>query len=310
MVCNHLGFSSRTFHRWVKNPDGDRRRGPISAPANKLTTKEHRSILDICNSSQYRDLPPSQIVPKLADLGLYLGSESSFYRVLKSQGMAQHRLRSKPRQIIRPSSLIATAPGQVWTWDITYLKSDVAGKFFYLYMVLDIYSRKIVGFEVKSEQSGEYASALISRLCQQEHIAPNQLRLHSDNGTPMKSANMLATLQRLGVVPSFSRPAVSDDNPFSEATFRTLKYHRKFPGKPFTSPEDAQQWVADFCSWYNNEHMHSGIKFVTPSSRHNGDDGAILQNRKKVYELARKNQPNRWRAKVRNWNKEAEVYLN
>ena len=309
-ACKEVGISKRTYERWKSDDSGDQRRGPLTTPANKLTEEEVLRVLSVVNSEIYRDKPPTQIVPSLADKGVYIASESSFYRILKSSLMAAHRSRSKPRQHARPKELVAMKPNELWSWDITYLPTVVSGMFFYLYLVMDVYSRKIVGFEVQGEQTAELASRMIKRLCSEEGISRDQLHLHSDNGKPMKGATMLATLQRLGVMPSFSRPHVSDDNPFSEALFRTLKYCPIYPSKPFATLDEARQWVERFIKWYNNEHLHSGIKFVTPASRHNGKDEEILAMRREVYEKAKMSNPHRWSATTRNWEKDGRVYLN
>jgi len=244
----------------------------------------------------------------LADKGVYLASESTFYRVLNENKQLKHRGKNKPaRKLIKPQALTATAPNQIYTWDITYLPSQVRGLFFYLYLVLDIYSRKIVGWQVHSEELSVLAADLMVDICQREGIKRNQVTLHSDNGSPMKGATMLATLQQLGVVPSFSRPSVSNDNPFSESMFRTLKYR---PEKPFSDLRSARDWVNGFVQWYNHEHCHSGIKFVTPAQRHTGEDIEILAKRKQVYQKAKKQNPERWSGEIRNWDRIKEVQLN
>jgi len=309
-ACQVIGVSVRTFERWRKNPSGDQRRGPLTMPANKLSEVEREIILVSANSAEYRDKSPAQIVPLLADKGVYLASESSFYRILKQEGLNAHRTRSKPATRSRPEEIIATAPNQVWSWDITFLKSEIAGMFFYLYLVMDIYSRKIVGFEVHETQTSEHAAVMITKICKKESVCPEQLTLHSDNGKPMKGATMLATLQRLGVVPSFSRPSVSDDNPFSESLFKTLKYCPKFPTKPFASTLVASSWVLDFVQWYNEEHLHSGIRFVTPASRHRGEDLNQLVIRNEVYTEAKLKHPARWSGNTRNWTHVKKVFLN
>lgn len=286
------------------------RRGPLTSPANKLSEAERQLILATVNSSEYRDKTPSQIVPLLADKGIYIGSESSIHRILKAEGLNAHRRRSKPPMRRKPMELVATGPNQVYSWDITFLKSTVAGTFFYLYFVMDIYSRKIVGFAVHDEQCSDLASQLIDDICKAERVSRDKLTLHSDNGGPMKGATMLATLQRLGVLPSFSRPSVSNDNPFSEALFKTMKYCPQYPPKPFESVAEAQAWVMEFVRWYNDEHLHSGIQFVTPGSRHRGEDVEILEKRREVYNEARYNKPQRWSGSIRNWGHIGEVMLN
>ena len=267
-------------------------------------------MITIASSKEYRDLSPSQIVPKLADTGKYVASESTFYRILREEKMLAHRGKQLAPKRHKPDELIATAPNQVWSWDITFLRSNIAGMFFYLYLVMDVFSRKIVGHEVHYEQSQELSSLMIERICGNEGIDGNQIVLHADNGGPMKGATMLATLQRLGVATSFSRPSVSDDNPYSESLFKTLKYRPNYPSRPFASIEEADAWVEKFKNWYNTEHLHSGVRFVTPESRHDGKDGEILQKRLKTYEGAKARHPNRWSGKIRNWNRIEVVRLN
>ena len=234
-ACALLGLCARTLERWRKQGDGgDRRRGPNSAPPNKLPPDERREILERVNSAPSRDLSPKQIVPRWADRGVYLASESTIYRLLRENGQMTHRQASRPPTSRRPRQHVATAPCQVWSWDITYLKGPVRGSFYYLYMIEDVWSRKIVGWAVHPEESAEHASELFSTTCRRLELEPEGIVLHSDNGSPMKGSTMLATLQKLGVVPSFSRPRVCDDNPFSEALFRTLKYRPDYPSRAFT----------------------------------------------------------------------------
>ena len=307
--CDDMGIDVKTFKRWKMDLE-DKRQGPITAPANKLTEEEVNEIIRVSTSAEYVDLPPTQIVPSLADKGIYIASESSFYKELKKKKLLEHRGKSKKKSSNRPAPLMATGPNQIYSWDITYVRSDIAGKFYYLYMFMDIYSRKIVGHEVYDVESMELSARLIERICECEGIRKDQLVLHSDNGGAMKGATMLATLQKLGIIPSFSRPRVSDDNPYIESLFKTLKYCPEYPSKPFGSTEEANAWVAKFVFWYNNIHLHSGIKYVTPISRHEMRDDKILENRKKVYEEAKMKNPNRWPGKNRNWDKIDKVYLN
>lgn len=310
-ACELLGITIRTYERWSL-ADGlqDKRSLVERVPANKLTDEERQAIIKASNSSKYCDLPPSKIVPMLADQQIYLGSESSFYRILREEKMLSHRGRSKPRTRHKPRQLIATGPNIVWTWDISYLNTHIAGVYFYLYMIIDLYSRKIVGWTVQAHENSEQASALMKQACIDENTAPNQVTLHSDNGSPMKGATLLVTLQQLGIATSFSRPAVSNDNPFSEAMFKTLKYTPKFPYQGFADIKEARIWVEIFVKWYNQEHLHSALKFVTPQQRHTGLDQAILENRKKVYMEARRNNRSRWSSNIRNWNMPTEVILN
>ena len=198
------------------------------------------------------------------------------------------------------------------SWDITYLKSHVRGEFFYLYLVVDVWSRKILGWEVHAVESTELASSLLQRIRDEvgHEVDLAGWVLHADNGGPMKGATMLATMQRLGVVPSFSRPNVSNDNPFSESLFRTMKYVPEYPRSGFASLEAARTWVAAFVQWYNFEHMHSGIGFVAPAARHNGHDVAILAARRAVYLRAQRRHPERWSRHARTWSRPETVFLN
>jgi transposase InsO family protein len=310
-ACELIGIDVRALQRWRKQGIGeDRRAGPISAPKNKISEAERQEVLKVANLPEHRDLSPKQIVPKLADEGRFIASESTFYRILRLEGQVRHRERSHPAAHARPRELRATRPNQVWTWDITYLLSPVKGVYFYLYVVLDIFSRKIVGWAVHEEESGEHAVALITAACRREGVERNQLTLHQDNGAPMKCGTFLAALQWLGVAASFSRPGVSDDNPYSESNFRTLKYRPNYPDRPFASREDAESFITGFVHWYNHEHLHGNVKFVTPATRHGGHDGEVLAGRTKVYEHARERHPERWSRSIRNWKPIEEVFLN
>ena len=306
-----VGIDERTLQRWRANELGeDGRRGPLTEPANKLSASERALIVEIADCEEFRELSPKQIVPLLADRGQYVGSESSFYRVLGEEQQMAHREPSNAATRARPRQHVADGPGQCWSWDITYLRSPVRGAFYYLYMIVDLWSRKIVGWEVHEEESMELSSRLVDRLAAREGVDVRGLVLHSDNGGPMKGATMLATLDSLGIVASFSRPRVSNDNPYSEALFRTLKYRPQYPQRPFTSITEARTWVAWFVQWYNQEHLHSAIGFVTPQQRHEHADIEILQGRERVYEEARRRNPRRWSGKVRNWDRIERVWLN
>jgi len=266
--------------------------------------------MEVLTSSEFGDFNPHQIVPKLADQGIYLGSEATMYRILREQKMNKHRLSSQAGARKRPEAYIATGPNQVWSWDITYLPARVKGRFFYLYMIMDVYSRKAVGYQVYDCESGELAAALITDTCHQEKVQENQLVLHSDNGGPMKAFTMLAKLESLGVASSFSRPRVSNDNPYSESLFRTMKYRPEYPEHPFDDLNGARKWAEKFSQWYNNEHLHSGISFVTPVDRHDRRDIEILEKRHQVYLEAKASHPERWTGTTRNWEHIGEVALN
>ncbi|WP_234992439.1 IS3 family transposase [Roseisalinus antarcticus] len=313
-ACAELEISDRTLRRWTKNGRVHADQRPLvphPEPINKLSVADRAAVLEACNSKEFASLPPSQIVPKLADQGRYLASESSFYRILRAEGQQQHRGRAKP-PIRRkpPTSYKASAPCEVWTWDITWMPGPVAGMFFYLYLIVDIFSRKIVGWEVHERESAELAAVLIRQAVLAEGCTLRPLVLHADNGSPMKGATMKTTMEKLGITASYSRPRVSNDNPFSEALFRTCKYRPNWPAKGFATKADAQAWVKSFASWYNGEHLHSAIRFVTPDARHAGRDRATLANRAILYANARAQNPERWSGKTRNWQPAGPVWLN
>lgn len=288
----------------------DKRKGAFKQHPKKISEAERSRVLEIVNEPEFSSLPPSQIVPTLADRGEYLCSESTFYRILHSAGMQHHRGRTKPSSKKSCPRLVATKPNEVYTWDITYLPTEIKGQYYYLYLFLDIYSRFIVGWHIDERQSGDIASFVFQKICRQYNIQPNQLTLHADNGSPMKGCAMLVMMQNLGVIKSFSRPATSNDNPFSEALFKTIKYCPSYPGKPFKSIEAANEWMTKFVQFYNHEHKHSNISFVTPYQRHGGQDKTMLEKRKKVYEQAKKQHPLRWSSKVRQWTFVESVYIN
>lgn len=311
LACQEIGLTPRTVQRWRQHDSADGRTTAKKVPANKLSVTERAAILQTCAQPAYADCPPSQIVPRLADLGIYLASESSYYRILKAAGQLTHRGRAKkPRPVVMPTTHSAAAPNQVWTWDITYLPSMVKGQYWYLYLIEDLYSRKAVGWEVYRQESGADAADLLDRSVLGARCHQKPLVLHSDNGAPMKSSTLLAKMQDLGITPSRSRPRVSNDNPFSESLFRTLKYCPQWPRSGFASLEAAQTWVKNFVQWYNHEHRHSQIRFVTPAERHQGKDHDLLAKRHQVYQAAKAKNPNRWAGATRNWTPIGAVTLN
>jgi len=310
-ACELIGITVRTYQRWGKEKSrGDGRKGARKKPANSLSEIEKMAIVAVATLARFRDRAPSQIVPILADEGIYMASESSFYRVLRQEKLLKHRESSRPRKNSRPKEYVADGPNQVWSWDITYVRGPIRGQFYYLYLVMDIWSRMIMAWALAEKECDEIASRMIARACRIHGVQRDRLVIHSDNGGPMKGATLLATLQFLGVVPSFSRPHVSDDNPYSESLFHTLKYRPEYPSGAFASLEDAREWVEAFVSWYNTEHLHSAIKFVTPATRHGGAEAQVLAKRKEVYEEAKRLNPSRWTRSTRNWEPIGEVSLN
>ncbi len=314
-ACEELGVTPRTLQRWASPDASTEDRRPFAdrpEPLHKLTGEEKALILETVHSPEFASMPPSQIVPALADQGVYLASESSFYRTLREAAEQNHRGRAQEPRHLTKAEHCATAPNRVWSWDITYLPGPVKGLFYYLYLFLDIFSRNIVGWEVWEEESAEYASQLIARVCLSQGILsqPTPLVLHSDNGSPMKGSTMLETLYRLGITPSRSRPSVSNDNPYSESLFRTCKYRPGYPSKGFATLEEARNWVARFVEWYQFAHRHSGLNFVTPYQFHSGKAVDILASRHALYQAAREKNPLRWRRNTRNWKPPTEVWLN
>lgn len=306
-----LGISLRQLQRWSADPGKeDGRRGSPRRVAHALSQEEKQAIIQTANSPEFCNLSPHRIVPMLADRGLYLASERTFYRVLASASCLGHRSKARPKTFRTRPELKVNGPGQAWSWDISYLKTEVRGRFFYLYIFMDIFSRKIVGWDVLSQENAENASRILKEACFREDVVRKELILHSDNGAAMKGSTMLATMQWLGIVASFSRPRTSNDNPFSESLFKTLKYIPEYPERPFESIGSAKAWVASFVNWYNNEHLHGGISYVTPEERHTMVDKQKLAHRRAVYAEAAARMPGRFRRGVKKWEYRSVVYLN
>lgn len=315
-ACAIVGIDVRTLQRWRGEGlrQGDRRpQADRAPPAHALSEAERTAIVQVANEARFAALPPSQIVPRLADEGRYIASESSFHRVLRAQGQLTHRGRAKaPTASRSPTTHTARAPGQVWCWDVTWLPCVVTGRWFYLYLILDLYSRKVVGYEVHEVESGDHAAQLLKRtaLAEGVHAAERKPVLHGDNGAALKATTVLAMLQWLGVAPSYSRPRVSDDNAFVESLFRTAKYRPGYPTSGFADLDVARRWADQFVQWYNHEHRHSGLRFVAPAQRHAGDDRAVLAARDALYQIARQRTPRRWTCQTRNWTPIGAVTLN
>ncbi len=309
-VCEVMGVDVRTIQRWRAQGLGDdMRMGPKTRPANQLCQTERKKILTTVNQPEYRDLPVSQIVPRLADKGVYIASESTMHRVLKAAGQDAHRGRKKRKRPTKPKEKFATGTGQLWSWDISYLRSPITGQYFYLYLVLDVWSRKIVGHAVQEVECSELASVWLEETFRKEG-RPRSLVIHQDNGAPMKGATLQATLDRLEIGKSYSRPHVSDDNPYSESLFGTAKTRPEYPRAPFANLQAARDWADAFVTWYNEQHRHSAIGFVTPAQRHEGKASTILAKRRCVYQKARKRNPQRWSKNTRQWTSPEIVFLN
>ena len=317
LACQTAGIDLRTLQRWKARDGlagGDGRPSSIHpTPRHALDEDERARLLQVANEPRFADVPPARIVPMLADEGVYLASESTFHRVLREQGQSAHRGRAKAPQAMRPPTThIATAPRQVWCWDMTYLPAQVLGRWFHLYLILDLYSRKIVGWEVHDSDHADHAAHLVQRAALAEGIAALTAKpvLHGDNGSTLKATTVLAMLHWLGIKPSYSRPRVSDDNAYAEALFRTAKYRPQFPDQGFADLDAARTWAASFVHWYNIDHRHSAIRYVAPAQRHDGSDHAILAARHALYSQARERRPSRWSGRTRNWAPIGAVTLN
>jgi putative transposase len=316
-ACALAGIDVRTLRRWTagaglargdRRPDADR---PV--PSHALSEAERAKIVAVCNEPRFAETPPARIVPMLADEGIYIASEASFHRVLRAHGQMNRRGRARPpRASVPPRTHIASRPGEVWCWDVTFLPSQVQGRWFYFYLILDLYSRKIVGFEVHDTDTAEHAAHLAKRTALAEGVHATSTRpvLHGDNGATLKATTVLAMLHWLGIEPSCSRPRVSDDNAFAEALFRTAKYRPEFPLKGLVDLDAARRWAGCFVHWYNHEHCHSGIRYVTPAQRHSGQDRGLLSARHALYQAARERNPRRWSGPTRNWTPAGVVTLN
>jgi len=267
-ACQEVGLAATTLARWRAAPDADdARRGPNGRPPNALTEPEEREALALMNAPEHSSMSPDTLVPYLATLGIYVASQATLYRLARRLKLLARRGRARPRTHRRPREHRATRPNQVWVWDITFLPCVVRGRFFKLYVVLDVWSRMIVGAEVHEVEDDAIAARLIERCCIEQGVRRDELVLHSDNGGAMKGNTMLAKLEQLGVMPSFSRPRVSDDNAFAESVMRTVKYHPSYPERPFADLDDARAW----CSPSSLGTTRSTCTAASPSSRpHSG----------------------------------------
>jgi len=308
IACQLLKISLRTIERWGSGEIIDKRRGAAKKNIRKLTKAEESDIISIACSDKYKDLTPHEIVPLLAENRKYIASVSSFYRILKKYELMKYRSNKKPaKNRKKPDELVASGPDQVWCWDITYLKSNVSGLYFYCYMIMDIWTKEIVGWTIHDTESAELAKELFLSLKEKYNLT--NVRLHSDNGSPMKAAVLLLTLYKLGVMPSFSRPRVSNDNAYIESLFSTMKYVPNYP-KAFNNISDSREWMSKFVNWYNNTHRHSSIGYVTPVQRRKGQDKILFEKRNETIKKAREKHPERWGKKIKIWEAKEKIYLN
>jgi len=306
-ACGVLEISVRTFQRWRDGAE-DRRTATPRHIVRKLTDDERDHVAAVCCSPEYANVSPYVIYADLLDKGIYIASVSTIYRVLRERDLLHHRGESRPAQHhAKPPELEATGPNQVWSWDITYLPTFVNGIFLYAYVLMDVWSRKIVGWEIHTEESESHARDFFRRIAAAHDV--EGVHLHADNGNPMKGVTILVLFFSLGILPSYSRPRVSNDNPFSESLFKTLKFRPGYPRR-FKDIAHAREWFADFVHWYNTEHRHSGIGYITPNDRHEGRTPQIMSHRNDVLTAAREKHPERWPNGQMHWEENPVVYLN
>ena len=317
VVADLLGVCGRTLRRWRLDISGqgfslDRRKGAARQVAHKFTAQERQKVIDTINDSRFSDLPPAQIVAILAEEQQYVGSEMTIYRIMREEGLLNHRGRARQPREPRPVPMLeAKGIHQVLAWDITLVPGPVKGQYYYVYMVMDVWSRRILGTEVQDVECSKLASEFFDRVCRDEGITSDAAAvLHSDNGAPMRSFKLAAKMRELGILLSFSRPGVSNDNAYAESLFRTMKYHQSYPLRRFRSLDTVRCWIEVFVEWYNGEHRHSGIKYVTPNQRHFGEADAICAIRQQTYSKAHQENPHRWSRPPRCWKQPEIVKFN
>lgn len=289
-ACAALGLARSQYYR-KQQPELPRQ--PKAAPARKLTEAERATVRSLLNSQRFADQAPREVYASLLDEGRYVCSVSSMYRILDEHDAVRERRDQLRHPNYTKPELLATGPNQVWSWDITKLLGPVKWSYFYLYTVLDIYSRYVVGWMVALQEAGHLAELLIEETCQRQAISPGQLTLHADRGKPMLSKPLAFLLADLGVTKSHSRPYTSDDNPFSEAHFKTMKYRPDYPTR-FDSLLGARDWAADFYRWYNFEHHHTALGLLTPADVHFGRAAEVLAQRQIILRQAYDQHPERF----------------
>lgn len=309
-ACRALGIPRASFYRRLGEEEQPSPPAPRPTPARALAPPERQAVLEQLHSERFQDKSPAQIYATLLDEGTYLCSIRTMYRILEQH----NEVRERRNQLTHPSyqkpELLATSANQVWSWDITKLLGPAKWTYFYLYVILDIFSRYVVGWMVAPRESAALAKRLIGETCRQQGVAAGQLTLHADRGSSMRSKPVALLLADLGVTKSHSRPHVSDDNPFSESQFKTLKYRPEFPRR-FGSIEDARAFCQGFFRWYNQEHHHSGIALLTPETLHYGRAEEVIQRRQQVLSQAYERNPERFvRARPRPPDKPTAVWIN
>lgn len=292
-LCRGLGLSRATVYR-LRAPDRDVPCAPRPTPSHALSEDERQAVLDLLHGQRFVDRPPADVVATLLDEGRYLCSTRTMYRILDGKKEVKERRNQRAHPIYEKPELLATRPNEVWSWDITKLKGPVKWTYYQLYVILDIFSRYVVGWMVAERESSELAKRLIRESCLKQEVLSDQLTLHADRGSSMKSKPVAMMLSDLGVTKTHSRPHVSNDNPYSESHFKTLKYRPGFPER-FGSLQDARTFCQEFFTWYNTQHHHSGIAWLTPEDMHYGRAKQIVQVRQLALDEAFARHPERFR---------------
>jgi putative transposase len=291
-ACRALGAAPATVYR-RRRPPTPRPAKPRPRPARALSDAERSELLEILHCERFVDSSPAQVWATLLDEGRYLASERTMYRVLAAHGEVRERRDQLTHPAYKKPELLACRPNEVWTWDISKLKGPAKWSYFHLYVILDVYSRYVVGWTVQLRESAQVAKALIAQAIEQQGIGRGQLTVHADRGSSMRSKPVAFLLADLGITKSHSRPYTSTDNPYSEAQFKTLKYRPEFPDR-FLTIEQARAFCRGFFHWYNNHHRHSGIGLMMPEAVHYGRAGALQAERSRVLAAAYAAKPERF----------------
>jgi putative transposase len=292
-ACHALGAAPATIYR-RRRPPAPRPRRPRAIPGRALSEPEREAVLGVLHSERFVDCSPAQVWATLLDEGRYLASERTFYRLLAAQhgGVTERRAQLTHPAYTKPE-LLAEHPNELWSWDISKLKGPAKWTHFYLYVILDVFSRYAVGWTVQHRESAQLAKALISQACEQQQITRGQLTVHADRGSSMRSKPVAFLLADLGVLRTHNRPYTSTDNPYSEAHFKTLKYRPEFPAR-FDSIEQAREFCRRFFHWYNHSHRHSGIGLMTPAAVHHDQAKKLHTERQRILDAAYAATPERF----------------
>jgi putative transposase len=302
-MCHYFGIPPKTLQNWRKTGMQDKRKGSARHVAFRLSEEEQELFYQQSISPRFRGSTVEQIVATLAEEGCFIASSSTLYRILRKRNALQHRQNTKkPRASRAPEKVTIFAKNQVWTWDITWMKTEVDGLYKYAYTIMDLFDRSIVGWSIEDKESDVHSSKLFSRVMRDLKVLPQIV--HADNGHPMKGVTLAVFLDSLHISRSYSRPRQSNDNAHIESYHKTLKYSVGYPSR-FTSLEHCRSWYAEFVHWYNTEHQHSGLGYVTPHQMRTGEAIQIHARRNETIALARQNNPLRWRtSKIRVYQKD------